>query len=262
VVVTSCHNCVDGLNDLIKHYELDCEVKQLVNLVANALVLDEVEKPTEEPAPGDLAVATVAAKEPLAGRKILVVDDEEDVRAFLTMVFEDAGAEVITATDGDEAIAMASEHKPDLISLDLSMPGKDGVEAFVELRKNPETEEIPVCVVTGHPEFRQVIYDRVTAWRRSSWQSPNRRASSNRSTTGTGRRCPVICRYTTRISGSSMATGVSGRTSVSASGSTVTRSTRGGTRSARRTEPPLGAAAHDQRWARGAGDGPHHGDHG
>ena len=60
----------------------------------------------------------------------------------------------------DEAIAMATEHKPDLISLDLSMPGKDGVEAFVELRKNPETEEIPVCVVTGHPEFRQVIYDR------------------------------------------------------------------------------------------------------
>jgi Fe-S oxidoreductase/CheY-like chemotaxis protein len=160
VVVTSCHNCVDGLNDLIKHYELDCEVKQLVNLVANALVLDEVKKPSEEPAPGDIAVTKVAAKETLAGRKVLVVDDEEDVRAFLTMVFEDAGAEVITATDGDEAIAMASEHKPDLISLDLSMPGKDGVEAFVELRKNPDTEEIPVCVVTGHPEFRQVIYDR------------------------------------------------------------------------------------------------------
>jgi Fe-S oxidoreductase/CheY-like chemotaxis protein len=160
VVVTSCHNCVDGLNDLIKHYELDCEVKQLVNLVANALVLPEAEKPVEEAKPGDIAVTKVAAEEPLAGRKILVVDDEEDVRAFLTMVFEDAGAEVVTATDGDEAIAMASEHKPDLISLDLSMPGKDGVEAFVELRKNPETEEIPVCVVTGHPEFRQVIYDR------------------------------------------------------------------------------------------------------
>jgi Fe-S oxidoreductase/CheY-like chemotaxis protein len=159
-VVTSCHNCVDGLNDLIKHYELDCEVKQLVNLVANALVLDEAKKPVEEAKPGDIAVTEVAAKEPLAGRKILVVDDEEDVRAFLTMVFEDAGAEVVTATDGDEAIAMASEHKPDLISLDLSMPGKDGVEAFVELRKNPQTEEIPVCVVTGHPEFRQVIYDR------------------------------------------------------------------------------------------------------
>jgi Fe-S oxidoreductase/CheY-like chemotaxis protein len=160
VVVTSCHNCVDGLNDLIKHYELDCEVKQLVNLVANALVLDEPEKVPAELKPGDLAVAKVAAKEPLAGRKILVVDDEEDVRTFLTTVFEDAGAEVITATDGDEALAMAIEHQPDLISLDLSMPGKDGVETFVELRKTPETQEIPVCVVTGHPEFRQVIYDR------------------------------------------------------------------------------------------------------
>jgi Fe-S oxidoreductase/ActR/RegA family two-component response regulator len=160
VVVTSCHNCVDGLSDLIKHYELDCEVKQLVNLVSNALVIEEPEKVPEDLKPGDLAVAKVAEKEPLAGRKILVVDDEEDVRMFLTTVFEDAGAEVVTATDGDEAIAMATEHKPDLISLDLSMPGKDGVEAFVELRKNPETEEIPVCVVTGHPEFRQVIYDR------------------------------------------------------------------------------------------------------
>jgi Fe-S oxidoreductase/CheY-like chemotaxis protein len=163
VVVTSCHNCVDGLQDLIKHHELDCEVKQLVNLVANALVIDEPEKIPDELKPGDLEVAEVAAKEPLAGRTILVVDDEEDVRMFLTTVFEDAGAEVVTATDGDEAIAMATEHKPDLISLDLSMPGKDGVEAFVELRKNPDTEEIPVCVVTGHPEFRQVIYDRPVA---------------------------------------------------------------------------------------------------
>jgi Fe-S oxidoreductase/ActR/RegA family two-component response regulator len=159
-VVTSCHNCVDGLNDLIKHYDLGCEVKQLVNLVANALVLDEPEKVPAELKPGDLAVARVAAKEPLAGRKILVVDDEEDVRTFLTTVFEDAGAEVITATDGDEALAMAIEHQPDFISLDLSMPGKDGVEAFVELRSTAETQEIPVCVVTGHPEFRQVIYDR------------------------------------------------------------------------------------------------------
>ncbi len=159
-VVTSCHNCVDGLNDLIKHYDLGCEVKQLVNLVANALVLDDEKKPVEEAKPGDIAVTEVAAKEPLAGRKILVVDDEEDVRLFLTTVFEDAGAEVITATDGDEALAMAREHQPDLISLDLSMPGKDGVEAFVELRKTDETREIPVCVVTGHPEFRQVIYDR------------------------------------------------------------------------------------------------------
>jgi Fe-S oxidoreductase/CheY-like chemotaxis protein len=161
VVVTSCHNCVDGLNDLIKHYELDCEVKQLVNLVANALVVDEVKKPEQEVSVAEeITVKPVAEAEPLAGRKILVVDDEEDVRTFLITVFEDAGAEVISASDGDEAVAMAREHQPDLISLDLSMPGKDGVETFVELRSASETQEIPVCVVTGHPEFRQVIYDR------------------------------------------------------------------------------------------------------
>lgn len=160
VVVTSCHNCVDGLNDLIKHYGLDCEVKQLVNLVANALVIEEAKQPETVAEPGELEVAAVAVKEPLAGRKVLVVDDEEDVRSFLMMVFEDAGAEVVSASDGDQAVAMAREHQPDLISLDLSMPGKDGVETFVELRRTAETEEIPVCVVTGHPEFRQVIYDR------------------------------------------------------------------------------------------------------
>lgn len=160
VVVTSCHNCVDGLNDLIKHYKLDCEVKQLVNLVANALVLDDAKKPAEEAKLGEISVEKVEAKEPLAGRRILVVDDEEDVRTFLITVFEDAGAEVISASSGDEGIALALEHHPDLISLDLSMPGKDGVDTFVELRKTKGTEEIPVCVVTGHPEFRQVIYGR------------------------------------------------------------------------------------------------------
>ena len=75
-------------------------------------------------------------------------------------VFEDAGAEVEEAADGNECIAKAKSFKPDLISLDLSMPGKSGVDAFVELRRTEGLEEIPVCVVTGHPEFRQVIYDR------------------------------------------------------------------------------------------------------
>ena len=172
-VVTSCHNCVDGLGDLIKHYKLGMEVKQLVDLVANALVLDEApgavkEKPAV--AAGEKPVeATPVAKVPeegemvpdgLKGRRILVVDDEEDIRIFLTTVLEDAGAEVLTANDGDEAIAMAKKESPDLITLDLSMPGRDGVEAFTELRKTPGIGEIPVFVVTGHPEFRKVIYDR------------------------------------------------------------------------------------------------------
>ena len=170
IVVTSCHNCVDGLGDLIKHYKLDCEVKQLVDLVAEALVLDELEKPEAAAAPEEVAAPApvpVEAAEPkpepvaaLSGRRILVVDDEEDVRVFLSTVLEDAGAEVLLATDGDEAIAVMTKEKPDLVTLDLSMPGKDGVETFGEMRRHPEVKEIPVCIVTGHPEFRQVIYDR------------------------------------------------------------------------------------------------------
>ena len=152
IVVTSCHNCVDGLADLIKHYKLDCEVSQLVNLVANALVPVEKEKPVEvEKPPVEL---------PLAEKRILVVDDEPDTLTFLSTVLEDNGASIMKAKDGDEALATARKEKPDLITLDISMPGKDGGEVFVELRKDPELANIPVCIITGKPELRRLIYDR------------------------------------------------------------------------------------------------------
>jgi CheY-like chemotaxis protein len=96
----------------------------------------------------------------LNGAKILVVDDEEEIRTFLVTLFEDEGAMVFEAADGIEALAVAERKRPDLITLDLSMPGRDGVEAFCDLRRNPATEEIPVCIITGHPEFRKVLYDR------------------------------------------------------------------------------------------------------
>ncbi|MBW2529747.1 MAG: response regulator [Deltaproteobacteria bacterium] len=171
IVVTSCHNCVDGLGDLIKHYKLGCEVKQLVDLVAEALVLEEcaVKKKAKKAAEAEadeekddekVEKDEVSISSALKGRSILVVDDEDDVRTFLVTVLQDAGAETFEASDGDEALEMARKHKPDLITLDLSMPGKDGVEAFVEMREDDEVGDIPVCVVTGHPEFRKVIYDR------------------------------------------------------------------------------------------------------
>jgi Fe-S oxidoreductase len=157
IVVTSCHNCVDGLSDLIKHYELGCEVKQLVDLVANALVLDETQSAQ---VPEELRIEPEVVTGPLAGRRILVVDDEEDIRTFLVTVFEDAGATTLEAEDGKQALEIALRERPDLITLDLSMPGKDGVHTFVELRSTEGLGDIPVCVVTGHPEFRKVIYER------------------------------------------------------------------------------------------------------
>ena len=96
----------------------------------------------------------------LNGYCVLVVDDDEEIRTFLATLMTDEGAAALQAADGDEALATAIRAKPDLITLDLSMPGRDGIETFCDLRENPTTEEIPVCIITGHPEFRKVIYDR------------------------------------------------------------------------------------------------------
>jgi Fe-S oxidoreductase/CheY-like chemotaxis protein len=167
VVVTSCHNCVDGLTDLIRHYKLDMKVTQLVNLVANALVVDELptaDAVTALEAPPE-TVETPAAEEvlPLAGKKILVVDDEPDIRIFFTTVLEDNGATVVEAADGDEAIEMVRKEKPDLVTLDLNMPGKDGGQVFEAIRKDEELAQTRVCIVTGRPELRRLIYDRPVA---------------------------------------------------------------------------------------------------
>ena len=96
----------------------------------------------------------------LNGYCVLVVDDDEEIRTFLATLLTDEGAAVLEAADGEEALATADRARPDLITLDLSMPGRDGIETFCDLRKNPATEQIPVCIITGHPEFRKVIYDR------------------------------------------------------------------------------------------------------
>jgi Fe-S oxidoreductase len=158
-VVTSCHNCEDGLNDLIKHYKLPMKVTQLVNLVADGLVMDKAaEKPQAKPieVTSEPAAAEALA---LAGYTILVVDDEPDVITFLTMVMEDNGAKVIAASDGEEAIQKARSEKPDLITLDLSMPGQDGGKVYEALKQDAELASIPVCIVTGKPELRKLIYD-------------------------------------------------------------------------------------------------------
>jgi CheY-like chemotaxis protein len=156
-VVTSCHNCVDGLSDLIRHYKLNMQVTQLVNLVANAIVV-----PARVAVPAAIAPEPVAppAQLSLAGRRILVVDDEPDVVVFYSAVLQDNGATVFEATDGDAAIAIARREKPDLITLDLSMPGTDGGKVFETLRHDAELSGIKICIITGRPELRRLIYDR------------------------------------------------------------------------------------------------------
>ena len=156
MVVTSCHNCVDGLTDVIRHYELDMEVAQLVNLVADALVIEE-KVVDEVPA----APVEVTEKLPFSGRTIVVADDEPDQLLYLTSVLEDNGATVIQATSSDEALELARREKPDLLTLDLAMPGRDVAEVYDLLRKDPELAELRICIITGRPEMRKLMYERV-----------------------------------------------------------------------------------------------------
>ena len=81
--------------------------------------------------------------------KILVVDDEDDVRNLLGLIFRDAGYEVITAVNGKEALQKAKAEKPDLIFLDILMPVMDGFEACTQLKKDPVTRDIFVAFLTA-----------------------------------------------------------------------------------------------------------------
>ena len=112
---------------------------------------DEQSKPHEPARPENL---------PLAGRRLVVADDDPDQLTFLATVLEDYGATVFRAANGDEALAMVQSEKPDLLTLDLEMPGRNVGDVFEILRKDPEFSNLKVCIITGRPELRQLIYQR------------------------------------------------------------------------------------------------------
>jgi CheY-like chemotaxis protein len=82
-------------------------------------------------------------------KKILIIDDEKDMRVYLEAVFRKAGYEAETASNGDEGLWMAEAHRPDLITLDILMPKKSGVKAYRGLRTSEKTRHIPIVVLTG-----------------------------------------------------------------------------------------------------------------
>ena len=97
----------------------------------------------------------------LSAYTILVVDDEPDAREFICTVLSDSNATVVEARDGVEALEVARREKPDLVTLDITMPEKTGSEVFAEMREDDELRSIPVCIVSGQPELRELIYQRV-----------------------------------------------------------------------------------------------------
>ncbi len=90
--------------------------------------------------------------EPLKGR-VLVVDDDPDIIDFLEGALEDAGYLVLAAV-GAEALGVAHETQPDVILLDINMPGMNGVEVSQRLRDNPVTADIPIVVMSAQDRLR------------------------------------------------------------------------------------------------------------
>ncbi len=82
-------------------------------------------------------------------KRVLVVDDEPDVVAYLEMLLRDSGYETLTASDGTEALARIRAEKPDLVTLDISMPKASGTRLYKEVKTDPALARIPVLVVTG-----------------------------------------------------------------------------------------------------------------
>ena len=81
--------------------------------------------------------------------KVLVVDDEMSLRLFIAAVFETAGYVAATARNGAEGVQKAREMRPDLISLDLMMPGEGGLKMYRELKADPLLATVPVMVVSA-----------------------------------------------------------------------------------------------------------------
>jgi CheY-like chemotaxis protein len=97
--------------------------------------------------------------EPQGGRKkILVLDDEVNVATYLETLLQDNGYDTVSAADGTEGLEKLRTEKPDLVTLDISMPEKSGVRFYRELKEDPELAAVPVVVVSaitgygGRPE--------------------------------------------------------------------------------------------------------------
>ncbi|MCG6656182.1 response regulator [Halomonas campisalis] len=82
--------------------------------------------------------------------KVLVVDDEPNIVLSLEFLMQQAGFDVVTADDGESALARVEESPPDLILLDISLPGISGFDVLEQLRNDPNHARLPIIMLTAH----------------------------------------------------------------------------------------------------------------
>jgi DNA-binding response OmpR family regulator len=89
-------------------------------------------------------------------KKIMIVDDEEAIRLLYQEEFEDEGYEVVACEDGEEALEKFDKEKPDLVILDIAMPGMSGLDVLGKIKeKSPDT---PVIMSTAYSHYKQDFY--------------------------------------------------------------------------------------------------------
>lgn len=96
--------------------------------------------------PTTSAIRAAARQPPL----VMIADDAEDARDIYGTYLAFRGYRVVTAVDGADAVARALVCHPDIILMDLRMPGMDGWEAIRQLKRNPRTDSIPIVAVSAH----------------------------------------------------------------------------------------------------------------
>jgi CheY-like chemotaxis protein len=87
-------------------------------------------------------------------KTVLVCDNEEVLRGLVLATLEGNGYDFVEALDGDDALEQARRVRPDLILLDMMMPGRTGLEVLAELRRDPELRGIPVVMLTARAQVR------------------------------------------------------------------------------------------------------------
>lgn len=89
-------------------------------------------------------------------KKLLIADDEAGIRALVRMTLEDRSYEILEARDGAEALALAREHRPELVLLDVAMPGLSGLDVCRQLKHDGSTAAIPVVMLTARSQQTDV----------------------------------------------------------------------------------------------------------
>ena len=90
------------------------------------------------------------------GHKILIADDESEVVDLVRMVLEMEGYEIVSAADGTQALATIKAHAPDLVLLDVRMPKMTGYEACAKLKKDPNTNDIPIVFLSAKGQDTEI----------------------------------------------------------------------------------------------------------